>query len=657
MSSPIAVDFESFYSTKLKYGLRTMIPESYCSHELFDPYLVSVCDGTTRWSGSPKDLNWESLRGKVWLSHNARFDATVYAEMVKRGMVPGGLPTAYHCTANLTAYLCNRRSLQEAVEHLFGHRVSKDYRKVADNRHWPQDFSEEEQKQIIEAGLSDTQECWNLWNRFSDQWPTTERELSRITVEQGMRGVQIDTQRLNDYIWMTHEMLQNTEKVIPWIAGAEEDWDEFNTKPTSTKCIAEQCRRTQIPCPPIKSDDEEGYAEWEATYGKAHPWIAAVGAWRSINKLYRTFVTVKERLRSDGTLPFSLKYFGAHTGRWSGDARVNMQNMRRKPMLCNDAGLLETDEKRIDLALDELEETGKTPEWVRYVIDFRSLVIPRPGKKMIVSDLAQIEPRMLAWITGNWELLRRVADGESLYEAHARTTMGFTGGTLDSSSDVYRLAKARVLALGYGCGWQKFIKMAWNLARIDVTKDDPEWIDEIQPFTNKITQTPGYGFNSRRIVKEFRDQNPNITALWQRLQDGFRSSIGDRFVMELPSGRKMRYEDVRSSVRIEKDPVTEKPRRVTVFTADIGGKRFPFYGGKLCENLIQAVARDVFGEHIVLLEKAGVTNLFGVHDEAVVEVDPDVSAGDIKTIMSTCPEWLKGCPISAKAHEVSYYCK
>ena len=656
--SVVSVDFETFFSKKLKYGLVQMIPEQYCAHELFDPYLLSVSDGQTCWSGSPRDFNWESLRGKTLLSHNSRFDRTVYAEMVRRGMAPAFAIAAWHCTANLTSFICNRRSLQESVEHLFGHRVSKDYRGVADGKHWPQDYTKEEQEQVLAAGRSDALWCWRLWEKYSPQWPQVERELSRITIDQGMRGVQIDRAKLDEYIWQTHEMRANTEKVIPWIAGAEdESWDEFDTKPTSTKCIAEECRRSGIPCPPVKSSDEEGYEEWETLYGPKHPWIKAVSAWRSINKLYRTFVTVKERLRDDGTLPFSLKYFGGHTGRWSGDARVNMQNMRKRPIVCNEHGLLETDNKRVDRALDEAAETGKLPGWVRYVIDFRSIVIPRPGKKMIVSDLSQIEPRILAWLVGDWGFLQQVAAGDSPYVAHARASMGFTGETMDKQSDLYKLAKARILALGYGCGWEKFIAMAWDLARYDVTQDDPEWIDEKQPFTDKVIRSPGYGSTSKRLVKEFRDQNPRITGLWRRMEDSFRSSVGDRFVATLPSGRQMRYEDVRASVKIEKDPNTGKPRRVNVFTADVGGKRKPFYGGKLVENVTQAAARDVFGEQLVRMDRLGWPILFTCHDEAVLEVDQSVTARDVEHEMAYCPEWLKGCPIAAEAKEVAHYLK
>lgn len=656
----ISYDYETFYSSKLKYSLKNMIAEQYCKHELFDPYMVAVSDGKSCWAGSPKDLNWSVLDGQEVCAHNDYFEQSVTAECIHRGITPKWTPSASHCTANLTSFLCNRRSLDQAVEHLYGVKLDKSARGDANGRRWG-DYNAADQKIMLDYARRDAWWSHKIWADHAAKWPTMERQLSQLTIHQGRRGVQINTQLLNDYIVQTHEMLHNTEQVIPWIKDADDDdWDDFKTKPTSSKCIAEQCRRSQIPCPPVKSDDEEGYELWEQTYGPKHPWIYAVGAWRSINKLYKTFLTIKERLRPDGTLPFGLKYFGAHTGRWSGDSRVNMQNMRKKPIFCNEHGLLETNEKREDAALKFRKENFKWPEWVRYAIDFRNLIVPRPGKKMIVSDLSQIEPRVLAWLAGDTAMLDMIKGGMAVYEAHARATMGWTGGKLKKENPgLYALAKVRILGLGYGAGWEKFIVMANTLSggEIDLTKDDPEFIDEIDPQTGEMKQVSGYGFTSKKVVREFRDQNKKTVDFWKRLDEAFKRSVGEDYTMTLPSGRKMIYSRVRCETRITPNRKTGKPERQAVFTCDIGGKRTITYGGKLTENITQAVARDVVAEHMVRTQARGLENLFSVHDEIVFEVDQDVTPQDVEHEMSYCPDWLAGCPIGAEAQEVECYQK
>lgn len=606
-----------------------MLPEQYAAHHLFDCYMVSLSDGTTSWAGHPRDVNWEALVGKTLVSHNKRFDWAVVTEMQRRQWIPNFSYAAWHDTSALTSYLCNRRALDNAVEYLLGLKMDKSARTNSEGKHWPADFTPEQQKTMLDYARKDAHFTWLLWDKFSNRWPESECKLANLTIQQGIDGIQIDTRLLDEYLINTHTIRQNIEKTIPWIAESDdESWGDFSTKPTSTKCSAEMCRRNGIPCPPLKSEDLEAYEVWEETYSPSNPWILSLSEWRSVNRLYKTFLIMKERLSPTGVMSYSLKYCAAHTGRWGGDAKINLQNMSRTAY----------------------EHSGMS-------IDMRKLFIPRSGKRMIVSDYAQIEPRVLAWLTGNTALLDLVRSGFGIYEAFARTAMGWTGGSLKKEDPAqYSMCKAMVLGLGYGCGPDKFIKVARAMAGVDVTKDDPEFILERDYATNQDVKRPGRGLTSRKIVAEFRERNPKIKALWAQLDDAFKRSIGEDFVMTLPSGRQMRYGKVRGEIRIEPDKKTGKPKRSSVFTADIGGTRYKAYGGLLCENLVQATAREIFAHGVLALERAGIPILFTCHDEVVLETD-SVTVEDVKKIMEQTPEYVPGLPVEVEAKEVERYCK
>ena len=644
----VAIDFETFYGTK--YSLRTIIAEEYCRDEKFDAYLLSVFDGEERWVGHPLKFNWESLTGRTVLAHNKYFDLTVWHELSRRH----GIPVNYgefHCTANLTSYLCNCRALADAAKKLYGQYVSKGARTDMKDKQW-KEISPEQQKEMEEYAIGDVEWCWKFWNDHSSKWNDLERKLSNLTIEQGMTGVAINKELLQDYRLWIHDALESTMKVLPWI--------EEGKKPSSTQALHWQCRKSGIECPPVKGEDEEGYLAWERQYRKEYPWVTAVSSYRSLTKLRSTFDAVHSRLRPDSTMPFALKYFGAHTGRWSGDAKINMQNPRKESVLINDQGLMEMDDALCKKAFKHKKAEGKFPDWVMREVNFRHLIVPRPGKRMITADLQQIEPRVLAWICKDHDFLAEMAGGQSPYIAHAKQTMGWEDGwTKESHPDLYALAKARILGLGYGCGWQKFIVVAAAMAGLDITKDDPEfdsvtkWGPDGEPYEEQI---PGYGKRSREIVKAFRESSKKITDLWYKLDGALKGSIGEDFVLPLPSGRDITYRQVRRVCRMVADK-DGKPVGKWVFTADMGHKRVGFYGGKITENLVQATARDVFAERMLDIHESGLNTLFSCHDEVVVEVDSDVSVKDIKHLMSKTPEWLPGCPIAADVKEVKHYQK
>jgi DNA polymerase len=396
--------------------------------------------------------------------------------------------------------------------------------------------------------------------------------------------------------------------------------------------------------------------------------VKAYTDYRVINKFIETLRTIKERLMPSDAFPFDLLYFGAHTGRWSGSGGFNMQNMRRQPLFCDDEGQLVTDPDK----LQEIAKSKTQPNWVSAALDIRSLFIARPGKKLIVSDLSQIEPRVLAWTAEDKVMLEMLAEGQSPYEAHARATMGWKGGSMKKEDPSrYLLAKARVLGLGYGCGWEKFITVAYMMAGLDLTADDPEFIQAVDREGNPCIgrdgqpiMTSGRGHTSKKIVADYRENNPLITALWKEIDTAFRDSEGEDFEMTLPSGRVLRYPDVRRERKAVIDPVTRKVVHKWAFTALAFNNtrntvmRQTFYGGLLTENWVQAFARDIFGEHLLALNSTdGMTPLWSVHDEAIVECDLSISAKDVQDVMSKTPDWAPGLPISAEAEEVPCYKK
>lgn len=596
MSKVIGFDTETEYSKE--YSVRTLGAAKYTSDSRFNCYLVTVCDGQETWAGHPSKLNWSALEGATLVSHNAGFDQAVYTGMVKRGQAPAELVTkAWHCTADLAAYCTSRRALADAVKFLYGVDVSKEARNYMCGRTFADAEREGRANELIEYARRDAYWTWKIWTDHSSKWPEHERELSRLNRESGVRGVRIDTEKLKTFIHACQQELIYIELTLPW--------KDSGRKPTSPLALAEECAKHGIPSPPVKSDDEEGFIEWETKYSPRYPWINAVSNWRSVNKVLKTLLTIKARLREDDTIEAPLRYFGAHTGRYSGDSGLNFQNFRKDALRANGVDV--------------------------YV---RHLIIPRPGSKMITCDLAQIEPRVLNWLAGNAPMMESMRNGFSYYEAYAKLYKNYSDwsgepGTIKKylGDEKYTLLKNEALGLGYGMGVDRYIEYA------HVTQEE-----------------------AQAVIANFRERSTYVTKLWEKLDGAFKRSCGGTFEMELPSGRTLTYRNVKRGLRIKVDKDGKLKKESAVY-AEVGERRVAMWGGFLTENITQAVARDVFCSHLLELNRRGFRILFTCHDEAILEVEPDVTAKDVQEIMSQTPEWLPGCPIAAEAKEVPCYRK
>ena len=599
MTSKPAVAFDTETSYSKDRDIRSLGTVPYLRHPETDIYLVSFCfpDGTT-WAGDPKDAPWDKALQFDFVSHNRSFDLAVYQELRRRGM-PLPEPPTWHCSADLMAYLQAPRSLAAASAIMLGTQVSKttrDEMKGVDYRKLPP----EKKRQVDEYARSDALLCWLLWRNHSAEWPEHERWLSRHTTDMGLRGIGLDEAEVERGIDILKQVSWEAERAIPW-AG--------DRPTTSTKQLALACRAANIPPPTTTDSKSDIFDEWADQYAEQAPFVAAMQRWRRSNRLVQVLRAMQTRC-VDGRVRFNLKYFGAqHTGRWSGDAGLNMQNFPRK-------------------AFEE--------------IDVRRNFVPRPGHCFLVTDLSQIEARVALWLAGDRRMLDRLAAGEDVYEAHARLTMGYTDPRPLAEVDpgMRQLAKIRSLALQFSLGFSKFQKIAKQWAGIDMTEDD-----------------------AKRVVRDYRQKNKPIVDLWGSLERAIltydKDEQGRRWgYAQLPSGRVIRYMDLQE-VREPSDYGDGYRSRWSGRVVRGECRKF-LYGGLLTENVTQATARDILAAKIRETEMAGMPVVLHVHDEIVAEVpeaNAEEAARQLDRIMSTPPEWAEGLPMRADTKILKRYGK
>jgi DNA polymerase I-like protein with 3'-5' exonuclease and polymerase domains len=400
-----------------------------------------------------------------------------------------------------------------------------------------------------------------------------------------LRGVPVDVERAKEYQQHLKRLIWDAEQSIPW---AKND----DAKILSPKALAEECRKVGIVPPKSLAQDSEECAAWEDKYGEQYPWIGAMRDWRRCNMLLKKVEAFIARTKPDGWKPYGLKYFGASTtGRFSGDSGLNLQNLPRKEM---------------------------------YGVDLRSLIKAPAGYKLAVADLSQIEPRCLAWLSGDSVLLDFIKKSPDLYDAQARAWGLHDGPEQLREHPVKRhLVKGLNLGLGYGMSAAKF---------------------------SSVSGTPME--EAERLTRLFRSKNPKLLALWKQLERAMKSAAGrGDFTVELPTGRALTYWAV-SNVGGALSAITCRMGKMM---------RSKYWYGLIVENLTQSTAREVFVEKLLNIEALpDVQLLFSVHDEAVCLVRDESADQDlvnIINIMSETPDWMPGLPLAAEGHVVERYGK
>ncbi|MDF7824109.1 DNA polymerase [Pontiellaceae bacterium B12227] len=633
----LAIDFETYYDRD--YSLKKMDAWSYVHHSKFDCYLMSIygttASGPFEWAGHPEGFaQWEIFNNAILVAHNAAFDSLVFKRLQSLKVIPdfkshisGFQFPVWRCTASMSVYLSAPRSLKGACKQLLDIDVDKTQRDKAKGQSGTELLDNED---MTAYALEDARLCYLLWDRYNHLWPEEEQELATLTYEWGQQGIVVDFQRLEKSIQSLESQRFNAVQQLPWVK------DIYKDKPLSRQKLGIACREAGIPCPVSLAMDSPECAAWEEKYGSEYVWVDAMRIYRRTNMLLKRFNTVRSRLFVEGRAcsPSAPQSAPNHDSR---EARLELATATKRSAVA----IVTSHVCRFPYGLkyfgavpgrwsgDAGFNVQNMPRGELFDVDLRRCFIPAPGNVFIVADLCQIEPRVLAWLIDDQAFLDLVRDGVDIYEAHARSTMDYTDSRplKDVDSGMRSLAKARTLGLGYGCGPKKFVAVAKNLGGIDITFAE-----------------------ARQSVQDFRSKNVRISNLWKRLDREFKRSAGGDYHVELPSGRELRYLSV-----------CKNPHGYYTATTERGGRRRKLYGGLLTENLVQATARDVFAEHLLAIQRAGIGRIvFHVHDEVIVEVPEsmaDQAREQILAIMSTTPEWIAGCPVEAEATIHKHYTK
>ena len=634
----LCIDFETRWSSK-DYTLSKMTTEEYirdnkflafgaCTHEFGS-------DEPIRWVSGP-DLS-EYFSGIDWgrtavLAHNAQFDISI-------------LEWRYDCHP---VFIFDTLSMARALR---GVEVGNSLAKLATDFGLPPKGNAvhstdgmAELDPLVESELADYCKhdvylCERIFDRLVKGYPAKELQLIDMTLKMYTRPVlQLDQkmliQALSEEGNMREALLQRL--------NIEES--ELASNPKFAQIL------TGLGVtPPTKISKTTGKQTLALAKNDALFQALLNGTNEDVALLCEARLKVKsttERTRAQrfldisqrGALPVPLSYYGAQTGRWTAakGSAINMQNLKRKSFL-------------------------------------RKAIMAPDGYQLVVGDLSQIEPRVLAWLADYDDMLNIFRAGGDPYAAFGSQMFNIPGLTKDSHPDLRQSAKSALLGCGYGLGWASFASQlltgflgappvryerAFSKA-LNVNKDMAErfleWSEtEIKlrdiPHTCTYAELVHHAIASKRIIDIYRATASPVVSFWDMCSSLLVSALVNgkehthkcltfrKGEIELPNGMCLRYPDLREV----KD---EKGRSQWVYGPDAT----KLYAGKITNNVTQALARVVMTDGMLRVGKRYPV-VGTVHDELIALV-PDSEVEEAKTWvlaqMTMEPRYMPGIPLSA----------
>ena len=593
----ITVDFESYYSAD--YGLKKYTTEEYIRDPQFEVIgvAVQVNDGEPKWFSGDALSTYAFLQNYDWsnslaLAHNAMFDGFILSNHF--GIKPKGwldtlsMGRALHGTevGGSLAVLSSHYGLgvkgTEVVNALGLRREA---------------FPADQLARYGDYCKNDVTLTWKLFNAMSGGFPPTELRLIDLTIKMFTEPV----------LWLDvvvlEEHLGRVKATKTQLLGAL-DKDSLMSNPK----FAELLREHGV-VPPMKKSpttgkqtyafsktDEEFKALLEHEEIDVQALVAARLGTKSTIEETRTerFIGIAKR----GALPVPLRYYAAHTGRWGGDDKVNLQNLPRKSPL-------------------------------KYAI------IPPEGYVILDSDSSQIEARTLAWLAGQNDLVQAFENGEDVYKIMASAIYGKLESEITKEERF--VGKTTILGAGYGMGAAKFQAQLKNFG-VDISLEEAK----------RIIDT--YRLTYPKIVELWKDAGVALKAILQKQQTslgrGGLLSVQGADGIILPNGLRLKYPNLRLYEN-------EEGKTEIVYDTKKGKATIPnrIYGGKVIENVCQALARIIIGEQMLMIAKK-YRVVMTVHD-AIAIVVPKAEAEVAKEYVELCmrlrPQWALELPLNCEA--------
>ena len=589
----LTVDFETYYDRD--FSLSKLTTEEYVRSDSFEVIGVSVKvnEDPAQWFSGTHQQTAQWLGQFDWgsslvLAHNTMFDSAIISW--RFGIIPlGWLDTMSMAQAVVPA--TQSKSLANlAVYYEVGVKGTEVINALGKRRI---DFTPQELARYGDYCVNDTELTYTLFNKLLDGFPQQELKLIDLTIRmfaepvlevdtelliEHLKGIREFKDKLLDASGLDTETLMSNNKFADWLRsrGVEPPTKVSPTTGRETLAFSKTDKNF------LALQDHEDVIIQTA--------VAARLGVKSTLEETRTerFIGIGSR----GKLPVPLKYYAAHTGRWGGSDSLNLQNLPSR--------------------------TGSSALK-------KSIVAPQ-GFVIIDADSAQIEARMLAWLSGQNDLVEQFAVGEDVYRIMASAI--YNKDISDITKDERFIGKTVVLGCGYGMGAEKFKNML-SLQKIAMEKSEAERIIRIYREKNfKIKQLWGEGQNALRFILQKRNAPIGQHDVVRVMNGG----------LLLPSGITMRYNNLRQD---EEGFQYDAKKNETV----------RIYGGKVVENIVQALARIVIGQQMLkIAERYRV--VLTVHD-AVACIAPETEVLEAKRYVEECmrsaPEWAVGLPLNCES--------